>query len=133
MVCVLVMLAFGVRKCRRGHWEWFYFAHHLFVAVTVLGILHDNNLGWLMLPGISAYVLDKVIRRMRTQKCDVRSAVMLGGEAEKDVLCLRLIWRGGASANRLGGLRGDMRPGQHVQVDTIVNTCYSWVTAASQG
>jgi hypothetical protein len=44
----------------------FYVVHHLFVLVVIFGVVHDTALLWVMLPGLSLYVCDKVRQKRET-------------------------------------------------------------------
>ena len=49
---MFLMLLFGIKCCRRKHWDWFYWIHHLFVVAVIFGVLHDTNLIKVIAPGI---------------------------------------------------------------------------------
>jgi len=61
-LAVLVMFILGLHTMRRKHWDLFMIAHHLFVVVALFGVLHDENLLYLMLPGMGTYAIDRVSR-----------------------------------------------------------------------
>jgi hypothetical protein len=51
-LAMMVMFLFGIKRCRRKHWDWFYWFHHLFVVAVIFGVLHDTNLLKVIAPGI---------------------------------------------------------------------------------
>ena len=51
-LAMVVMFLFGIKCCRRKHWDWFYWFHHLFVVAVIFGVLHDTNLLKVIAPGV---------------------------------------------------------------------------------
>jgi hypothetical protein len=119
-VFTLLMFLSGLHCCRRKHWDLFMVFHHLFVVVVIFGILHDNSLGLVMLPGLSVYTFDKIMRRRRTRSCEVVGAIMLSGSGHLDEKCVHLTLSYGDRQPP------DLRPGQHVQLCVSALSGMQW-------
>ena len=111
------MFMLGLHTMRRKHWDLFMIAHHLFVVVALFGVLHDERLLYLMLPGMGTYAIDRLIRCRRTHFTKVLGASMIGkGGAGEPMLRLTL------QADTLG----ELVPGQHVQVRVANISGFQW-------
>lgn len=62
---MLVMCGTALSCVRRRWFETFYFTHHLFVVVLILGTLHVRLLPLWAGPGIILYIVDRILRRYR--------------------------------------------------------------------
>ena len=57
---------------RRQKFEWFYYTHFLFIPFLILIQLHYDHFMYYLAPGLSAYILDRVLRW-----CSTRNAVTI--------------------------------------------------------
>jgi len=62
---MLVMCGTALSCVRRRWFETFYFTHHIFVVVLILGTLHVRLLPLWAGPGITLYIVDRILRRCR--------------------------------------------------------------------
>mmetsp|Transcript_26297 Transcript_26297/g.47376 ORF Transcript_26297/g.47376 Transcript_26297/m.47376 type:complete len:861 (-) Transcript_26297:120-2702(-) len=58
---IMVMTVFTLPWIRRQKFEWFFYAHHLFVLVLVFVSLHYKGAIIYLLPGIAIYGVDKLM------------------------------------------------------------------------
>jgi len=68
MLLILVMTGFALPWVRRHRFEWFYYAHHLFVLVLVFVCLHYKGAIIYLIPGIAIYGVDKLVALMSYKK-----------------------------------------------------------------
>jgi len=68
MFLVLIMTAMAVPWVRRHKFEWFYYAHHLFLLVFVFICLHYKGAIIYLVPGIAVYSIDKLMGLLSYRK-----------------------------------------------------------------
>jgi len=68
MILILVMTGFALPWVRRHRFEWFYYAHHLFILVLVFVCLHYSGAIIYLIPGIAIYGVDKLVALMSYKK-----------------------------------------------------------------
>ena len=58
------MTLFSLTHCRRNCFNLFYTMHHLFVVILVFLCLHYKGTIILILPGLSVYLIDKLLGQL---------------------------------------------------------------------
>jgi len=65
---VMVMTAFTLPWIRRQKFEWFYYAHHLFILVLFFVCLHYKGAIMYLVPGVAIYSVDKLLALLSYRK-----------------------------------------------------------------
>jgi len=80
MLLILVMTLFALPYFRRQKFEWFYYAHHLFVLVLVFVCLHYSGAIIYLIPGVAIYSIDKFMGLRLNQKAPVAKTELVSSD-----------------------------------------------------
>jgi len=80
MILIMIMTAFALPWVRRHKFEWFYYAHHLFILVLIFVCLHYKGAIIYLIPGIAIYSVDKLVALMSYRKTALAATRMVSSD-----------------------------------------------------
>jgi len=98
---MILVAVFALEIFRRSNFEWFYYTHHLFIAIIIMAIAHSFLVqkGWrsdlliyYLAPGLVLYIYDRLRRFYRSAK--TKTNIFVLEDVRHGVTCLQLSFVG---------------------------------------